>query len=305
MGYVLVVGATNVAILGTAHGPLALGDSNPGYIRYANGGVARNVAENLARLGLNTHLLSAVGDDALGRNVLAATRQAGVQVDTCWTLPDAATSTYISLHSSDGDMAVAVNDMDIVARINPALLATRTDALQLATAWVLDCNLSEEALVWICHLETQKPIFVDGVSAFKCLRIRSLLHRIHALKLNQLEACALSGMQSNTSADMQAIAQWLHLQGVQQVVISLGSQGLFWSDKNAGHGKLDALPCKVVNTTGAGDALLAGLVYAYLQTQALPQAALLARACATLTLGCEEANYPDLSMASITSLLSS
>jgi pseudouridine kinase len=303
LGYVLVIGATNVDILGTAHGPLALGDSNPGRIRYANGGVARNVAENLARLGQGTHLLSAVGDDALGRNVLAATRQAGVQVDACWTLPDAATSTYISLHSENGDMAVAVNDMDIVARIDPALLATRTELLQLAAAWVLDCNLTEEALAWICNLETLKPIFVDGVSAFKCLRIRSLLHRIHTLKLNQLEALTLSGMQGTTSADMQAIAQWLHQQGVQQVVISLGDQGLFWSGKDAGHGKLDALPCKVVNTTGAGDALLAGLVYAYLQHQPLPQAAQFARACATLTLTCEEANHPGLSMASITSLL--
>jgi pseudouridine kinase len=301
--YVLAIGATNVDILGTAHGPLVLGDSTPGRIRYANGGVARNVAENLARLGLDTHLLSAVGDDSLGRNVLAATRHAGVQVDACWTLPDAATSTYVSLHSSDGDMAIAVNDMDIVARVNPALLATRTQVFQLATAWVLDCNLTEEALTWICHLDMQRPIFVDGVSAFKCLRIKPVLHRIHTLKLNQLEASAVSGMPCATAADMQAVAQWLHLQGVQQVVISLGKQGLFWSGKDAGYSMLGALPCTVVNTTGVGDALLAGLVYAYLQDQPLPQAAQFARACATLTLTCEEANHPGLSIASVNTLL--
>lgn len=303
MGYVLAIGATNVDILGTAQGPLRLGDSNPGRIRTTQGGVARNVAENLARLGIDTHLLSVVGDDAFGHSVLAATRQAGVNTQACWVLPGAATSTYLSVHSSDGDMTVAVNDMEILQRVTPALLAQHANALKLAQAVVLDCNLSEESLGWICHLKGNAPIFVDGVSAVKCLRIKPCLGTVHTLKLNQLEAQTFTGLPCNTLIDMQTITQHLHLQGVQQVVISLGAQGVFWSDKGTGSGKLDALLCTVFNTAGAGDALTAGLVYAYLQQWPLHQAASFAQGCAALTLGAPAANHPDLSAAAVTQLL--
>jgi pseudouridine kinase len=303
LGYALAIGATNVDILATAHGPLAMGDSNPGHIRTTQGGVARNVAENLARLGIDTRLLSAVGDDALGRNALSATHQAGVNTQACWLLPDAGTSTYLSVHSSDGDMTVAVNDMKIVQRITPALLAQHTSALKLAQVVVLDCNLSEQSLDWICHLNGVAPIFVDVVSAVKCLRIKPLLDKVHTLKLNQLEAQTFSGMPCNTLIDMQAITQHLHLQGVGQVVISLGAQGVFWSDKDTGSGKLDALPYTVVNTAGAGDALTAGLVYANLHQQRLVQAAHFAQGCAALTLGAPAANHPGLSVAAVMQLL--
>ncbi len=284
-------------ITGTVHSPWVVKDSNPGQIRCSPGGVARNVAQNLARLDCDTQLLCAVGNDAFGHSLLAHSAAAGVQVHNAWTLSDAATSAYVSLHGSDGDMTVAVNDMDIVQRIAPVLLAPHAKAFQLAKAVVLDCNLTPEALDWICKLEGAAPIFVDAVSAFKCLRAKPVLPFVHTLKLNQLEAAALSSMPCSAATDMQAIAQWLHAQGVHQVVISLGSQGVFWSSKDAGYGKLDALACQVVNTCGAGDALMAGLVNAYVRQLPLQEAAQFAQACAAITVSCEGANHPDLSLA--------
>ncbi len=309
LDYAVVIGGANVDILGTAHSPLAMGDSNPGRVRCAPGGVARNIAENLARLGCGTHLLSAVGDDLFGSSLLASTAHAGVKVDHCWTLLQASTSTYVSLHDTHGDMAVAVNDMDIVERVSPELLSQQAALLQQAAVWVLDCNLSAQALAWCCNHHSSVPIFVDGVSAFKCLRIAPWLAKVHTIKLNQLEAQALCQLPCSTLPDRQAIAQHLHTQGVQNVVISLGSQGVFYSSQSTGDaqraasGQLQALPCDAVNTTGAGDALMAGLVYAYLHKQSLPQAAEFAQGCAALTVGCEAANHPGLSVAAVTQLL--
>ncbi len=108
--FVLVLGGANMDISGSTTQPLVLSDSNPGRIRCAPGGVARNVAENLARLGNTARLLTAVGDDLYGRSLLDATRNAGVDVSSSWVLAGEATSTYLSLHGPDGDMAVAVND---------------------------------------------------------------------------------------------------------------------------------------------------------------------------------------------------
>ena len=144
--FVLVLGGANMDISGATERLLVAGDSNPGHIRCAPGGVARNVAENLARLGNDTRLITAVGDDLYGRSLLESTQKAGVDVQGCWVLAGESTSTYLSLHGPDGDMAVAVNDMRILERITPERLAVYADRVRHAAAMVVDCNLIADAL---------------------------------------------------------------------------------------------------------------------------------------------------------------
>jgi len=303
--YVLVLGGANMDISATTERALVPADSNPGVVRCAPGGVARNVAENLARLGLDTHLLAAVGDDAYGRSLLEATQKAGVDVQGCWVLPGQTTSTYVSLHGPAGDLAVAVNDMRILECLTPALLATHAEHLRVATALVLDCNLSADALAWVFANRGDTAVFVDAVSAFKCPRILPWLDQVHTLKVNRQEAQALCGFTVQSDAEIESAAQWLHSQGVQQVVLSLGERGIYWSDKAAAHGWQGTLPTAVVNVTGGGDALMAGLVHGFVNQQSLAQATPFALACAALTLSSEQANHPDLSVDSVLQLLRS
>ncbi len=75
--HILVVGAAGLDTKGYVAGPLQPGTSNPGDIRISRGGVARNVAENLARLGEHAVLLSAVGDDRSGWRVRERTAETG------------------------------------------------------------------------------------------------------------------------------------------------------------------------------------------------------------------------------------
>ena len=305
--FVLVLGGANIDISGSTPRPLVLNDSNPGRIRCAPGGVARNVAENLARLGTTTRLLTAVGDDLYGRGILDATRQAGVDVHASWVLPDASTSTYVSLHGPDGDMAVAVNDMGILDSITPERLQPHAAWMQQAAALVVDCNINAQALACLFANRGSTPVFVDAVSAFKCQRIRPWLAHVHLLKVNRLEAQALCDFAIHTDADIERSAQWLHAQGVEQVVLSLGDRGVYWSARGgahgsareAGHGWHAALPCTVVNATGAGDALMAGLVHAFVDQKDLATAIPFALACAAMTLTSEHANHPALSASAV------
>jgi pseudouridine kinase len=300
--YVLAVGGANMDIIGAARKQWVMGDSNPGHIHCAPGGVARNVAENLARLGDATHLLCVVGDDAFGRSLLDATRAAGVHTDACAVRAQHNTSTYLSLHGHQGDLTMAVNDMDIVGCITPQFLSTHAALILQARAVVVDCNLSADALAWIITQFGSK-VFVDAVSTAKCQRIRPYLQGLHLLKVNQQEAQTLSQLPCNTPADMQANAQWLHAQGVQQVLISLGVRGMFYSDATTGHGWQNTLAGNVVNVNGAGDALLAGWMHAMLCGTPAAQAARFAQACAALTVGCTSANHSGLSVAAVTKLL--
>lgn len=299
---VLVIGGANMDIVGTACSALAMGDSNLGNIHCAPGGVARNIAENLARLGHITHLLSAMGDDAFGRSLLDATQAAGVHTGACAVLPHYNTSTYLSLHGVQGDLVVAMNDMAIVRSITPQVLAAHAHLLQAANAVALDCNLNADTLAWLLERATGK-VFVDAVSVAKCERIRPCLAGIHTLKVNQAEAHALCGLSCHAPADMLAAATWLHTQGVRQVLISLGARGMLYSDAYGGHGWQDALACDVVNVNGAGDALLAGWIHATLAGLSLAQAARFAQACAAFTTRCAMANHPDLSVVAVTQFL--
>lgn len=301
--HILAVGAANMDITcATAH-KLVARDSNPGRIRCAPGGVARNVAENLARLGNDVRLLSAVGDDRHGRDLLRNTRSAGVDVGACWVIAGEATSTYVSLHGPDGEMAVAVNDMSILERITPERLESHAERLHHAAALLLECNLSEAALQWLLAHARGTPVFVDTVSAFKCPRLLPWLHQVHTLKANRLEAQALWGRPLRTDAAIKAAACWLHAQGVQQVVLSLGERGVYWSTQGGDSGWQAPVPVPVVNATGAGDALMAGLVHDYLQGAPLQRAVRFAIGCAALTLTAAHANHPGLSAAAVQQLL--
>ncbi|MBP6493358.1 MAG: hypothetical protein KA287_03885, partial [Rhodoferax sp.] len=301
--FVLVLGGANMDISGATERLLVAGDSNPGHIRCAPGGVARNVAENLARLGNDTRLITAVGDDLYGRSLLESTQKAGVDVQGCWVLAGESTSTYLSLHGPDGDMAVAVNDMRILERITPERLAVYADRVRHAAAMVVDCNLMPDALAWLFAQRQTTPVFVDCVSAFKCQRILPWLGQVHTLKVNRLEGQALCGSPVDTDESIEQAARWLHAQGVQQVIVSLGERGVYWSDKDAGDGWQHALVAEVVNVTGAGDALMAGVVHGFLHHQALPDAIPFALGCAALTVTSALANHPSLSVVSVEQLL--
>ena len=301
----LVLGGANMDMTATTAQALVLADSNPGVIRCAPGGVARNVAENLARLGVNTRLLAAVGDDPYGRSLLEATQKTGVDVQGCWILPGQTTSTYVSLHGPAGDLAVAVNDMRILECLTPERLAAQAEHVRHAAALVVDCNLTADALAWVFAHRGNTPVFVDAVSAFKCPRIRPWLNQVHTLKVNRQEAQALCGFTVQSDAEIESAAQWLHHQGVQQVVLSLGAHGVYWSGKDAAHGWQGTLPAVVVNVSGGGDALMAGLVHGFMSQQGLAESIPFALACAALTLSAEQANHPGLSVDSVLQLLRS
>ncbi|MCX7225872.1 MAG: PfkB family carbohydrate kinase [Burkholderiales bacterium] len=273
---VAVVGAANMDILVHTSMGLAPSDSNPGSILCAPGGVGRNVAENLARLGLASQLFSVVGDDVFGQALLAATRQAGVNVSAVSVWPGSSSASYLAWHGSDGDMLAAVNDMGLLNKLTPEVLQEKLSELKQAQMMVLDCNLTLPTLAWLL----QSP-------------------RLQLLKVNQREASVLSGMQVETTGQACLAALLLHRAGVKQVVVSLGGDGVAWCDADGQTGHRPAHKVAVVNTSGAGDALLAGLVLCCSEGLPLPQAVQGAMACAEITLASPHANSPHLAIAAL------
>ena len=79
--YVVVIGAANIDIGGTAYKELIPADSNQGIITISFGGVGRNIAYNLAKLGVNVVFITALGDDTLGKDLLNHCKDSGINTD--------------------------------------------------------------------------------------------------------------------------------------------------------------------------------------------------------------------------------
>ena len=302
--FIAVIGAANVDICAGSSAALAAGDSTPGTITTAAGGVARNVAENLSRLAHRVHLISAVGNDLQGQFLLDHTRRAGVDVAGCSTWPSSRTGSYLSMSRPDGSLVAAINDMAILDLISPEELQRHAAVLASASAIVVDCNLSAESIAWLMQNSGNKPIFIDGVSSHKCLRILPHLARVQTLKVNRLEAAALTGWPVENAQQAMAAAQSLRARGAANVVVSLGSGGVCWCGPGNSHGHVAALKVNAINSNGAGDALMAGLVHGVLAGWPLDQSARFGNACAALTMTSSSANHPNLSVASALQFMS-
>ena len=196
--YVVVVGGVNLDIGGRPHGELVAADSNPGQVRMSLGGVGRNIAHNMALMGLDVRMLTAFGDDMNAQRIAASCGELGIDISQCLTVPGGATSTYLFITDGHGDMALAVSDMEIYEHVTPAFLAGRARLLQNAQLLVVDTNIPAQSIAWLAE-NIRLPIFADPVSTAKAEKLRPVLGKLHTLKPNRIEAEGLlSGIMLDT-----------------------------------------------------------------------------------------------------------
>ncbi len=296
--YCVALGAINMDIRGVADIRFPEPSSHPGAIQCAAGGVARNIAHNLALLGREVHLISAVGSDFYGETLLEQTRLAGVNVQSTIRLHGQSTATYLSIANPQDDTVLAINDTHILQGLTPQLLNQSRELLAHAGVVLADCNLTAESLEWVFTLAGDVPVFVDTVSEFKADRIKPWLSRIHTLKptLKELQILA-------ECDDRQAALTVLHEKGVQRIVVCLEDDTVLCSEHGAEPFLLTPPAHPVVDRFGADDAFMAGLVYGFLDGSDFADAARFALACAALSRASESINNPSLSVDNAWSLL--
>lgn len=290
--YAVVVGGVNVDIGGIAYSPLVAADSNPGRVTTSLGGVGRNIAHNLSLLGADTRLVTAFGDDLHAQRLAASCGELGIDISRCLTIPGAATSTYLFLSGPDGDMALAISDMDIYEHLTPRFLASQAGLLDNAQLVIVDTNIPAESLQWLAE-HCKAPLFADPVSTAKAEKLRPILGRLHTLKPNRLEAELLSGVQITDRESLDRAADVLLQTGLRRVFLSLGSHGVLAAD-HFGRVLVPCGPAQPVNATGCGDAFMAAIAWAYLQGTDLLGTARMGQAAAAIAMEGPETINPIL-----------
>lgn len=252
MKKIVVIGAMNIDILATAD-PLRLHDSSIGSIQTSFGGVGRNIAENIARLGIPIHLCSVIGDDAYGASMMAHATDVGIDLSLVDVINSKRTSSYLAVSDSE-DMVVGVNDMEITSSMNRRWADRKLPLLQQFEIIVIEPNIPEDTLTFLIESLADKVIIVDPVSAAKARRLLLSLSKISVIKCNAIELKELSKLD-----DVKKGIQDLVLQGVKRVIVTQGNDDIYDCTQESVN-VYAPLTTTIVNVTGAGDAFTAGIV---------------------------------------------
>lgn len=269
--------AARLSIFGGAHidrrgriaGPTAPGSSNPGTWFEEAGGGSFNAARNFARLGHEVRMVSPRGGDAAGELVASAARDAGV-IDQPFVFLDRKTPSYTAILEKDGNLVIALADMDLYRLFSPRRLQQRATRELVASSdlVVMDANLPADTLAALCascHSQSI-PAAAIAISPAKVVRLAGCLATLDFVFMNEAEARALTGTDVQDAWEWPGLLQAAGLSG--GVVTRGGRPAIAFRDQQV----VTVSPPDIGalgDVTGAGDALCAGFLHAFLDGQPL------------------------------------
>lgn len=249
------LGAVHTDVKAYAQINPAIGESIPVRSTRCIGGVACNVAVNLAKCGARVAIASLVGNDQEGKLLVEALKSRGIDTDDIEFSNSWPTARYYAMLTPQGELFIAMADMSIYHELKPDLVINNLHSRELATDWIVDANVPGDTIEALArHVKNKDRLWGIGVSVHKTKIFCRGFPYWYGLILNRQELIALSG-----HADLAAGINALKDQGCKRIVVTSGSQGVHYFDGDEIIHKRSK-PVHIVDVTGAGDALCAGLV---------------------------------------------
>ena len=264
---IVCIGGMNIDRKYRMLGPLVNKTSNPVSSQMSVGGVSRNIAENLGRLGHNVHLLSLAGYDQDYEWIKQKTAS-HVNMHSIQQKEDFHTSSYTAILDDQGEMQLALADMAICDQMDLKWLESHRSLLMSAQAIILDLNLPIESVTYIIDFarEFDIALYIVPVSGPKMVHLPKQLEGADCIIVNQDESETYFNLPLDSQEDLSVLAtQWLGT-GVKQVIITRGSRSIFYANQEGNRQEfLPPLADQVVDVTGAGDSFVAGFVHGQIE----------------------------------------
>ncbi|MGM0411132.1 MAG: carbohydrate kinase family protein [Bacillota bacterium] len=277
--------------------------SNPGKVETSLGGVGRNIAENLGILGENVTLLSAVGDDHFGKKLLKETKKSKVNISSIKIVEDIKTGLYLAHLDKDGDLIAAIAAMEIMDYIDKNYIKEKIDIIKNAELLIIDTNIPAESIEYALKLSNEFNItnLVETVSVDKTKKLNNLLNYIDYLTPNLDEVESLFNLKNDSVCEFnERIArvkrEYLKREEPVTIFVSCGEKGVLILSEQL----VDFLDAKKISekeikeTTGAGDALLAGIAHSLVKEKSIKRAVKFGMKAAVLTIKSNYTVNPDL-----------
>jgi len=294
---VLVIGASAIDTKGVASNTIEPGVMNPGRVRVHRGGVGRNIAENLSRLGIHARLISAVGDDISGESILSYAEEAGIDIEHVLVAEDTNTGAYIAVYDEFGRIYVAMYHMSIMNLITPRYLYDRRRLFSEASLVVIDANLPSRTIDMVFKLAKQYdvPVCADPTSNALAPKLKPRLSELYMVTPDMGEAEVLTGIKIVERMDAMEAAKKLITLGVDIAIVTQSEKGVCYATQEvAGH--MPAIDTEVTDLTGAGDAMTAAVVYGLQEGFDVDEAIKLGISAGSLAIQCRETVCPDLNL---------
>ncbi|KDR90422.1 carbohydrate kinase [Agrobacterium sp. TS43] len=303
MKKILVLGGAHIDRRGMIETETAPGASNPGSWMEEAGGGGFNAARNLSRLGFQVRVIAPRGGDVTGEAVAEAARQAGVE-DTPFTFLDRRTPSYTAILERDGNLVIALADMDLYKLFTPRRLKIRAvrEAITASDILLCDANLPEDTLtaLGLVARACEKPLAAIAISPAKAVKLKAALGDIDILFMNEAEARALTG---ETAANVRDWPDILRKAGLAGGVVTRGASEVVAFSRTETAILHPPLIREVKDVTGAGDAMASGYLAAIAEGKTIAEALRQGAAAAAITVQSPFATSQDLSKDSVEAML--
>lgn len=266
---IICIGGANLDRKFHVKGKVQLGTSNPASSSFSVGGVGRNIAENLGRLNHQVTLLTTAGKDA-DWQVIQEASEPFMNLRYVEQLADASTGSYTAIMDEQGELALAVANMEVYDLLLPSLLKKHEAMLMNAGCFIMDLNCPKETVAYIQQVAIARdiPFVIVPVSSPKMNRLPDTLQGVTWFICNTDEAETIVGHKIENAAHYEKALQQLLTIGAEHVIITAGSKGVYAASTTTkpSHFAAKAIE-KIEDVTGAGDAFVSAVIHSWLTGQ--------------------------------------
>lgn len=272
--------------------------TNLGNVLMTHGGVARNVAENMANLGAEVEFVTMLDDDSLGREARLRLRGAGVKLTHAVSTPDKGMGMWLAVFNEKGDLAGSVSHMPDASPIERLFEERGEEIIRSCRGVALEIDLSEKVSERVFELAERfdKPVYAIVANMSVILRRPDFMARTACVILNEIEAGRLFGREIRALSPeetLEAVSEAASAMGIRSIVVTMGARGAVYLDAENGlRGVCPAVPCRVVDTTGAGDAFFSAVVESLARGMRLDDAVTCGARLASMTVSTSESTCP-------------
>ena len=261
---VVIIGGSNIDYIGNLPIDFNTSESNIGTVDIFFGGVARNIAENIARNDVPVSFVTCIANDALGNAMKEELSSVGIDLHCPDNIDK--TGSFLSVNENN-NLFVGICDVNY----QDSLTIEYVESLNLITDEtkyiVIDTNIPTNLIEYICNKYSDKFIIADGISSKKVTKLLPVIDKLSLLKVNIYEGKTLTGYDKP-----ELILKDLLSKGLKNCIITSGSSPTLYNIGN--EFKLEPVikETNVVNTTGAGDAMLSGVIVGLYNNMTMPNA---------------------------------
>ena len=260
---IVVVGNVFVDIKGFPDDLYIPTGRNAGRVEIVHGGVGRNVVEDIANVELRPVFVSMVDDSAEGEDVLRKLKNHKVNTDYVVVTPDGM-GMWLAVFNQYGDVAGSISKRPNMEPLKRLLEEKGDEIFKNADSIVLEIDLDKDIVKQVFKYAEKygKKVYAVVANMGIASQRRDFLQSIDCFVCNALEAGILfvSDFSEMGPEELcEALSERVISARIPSMVVTMGSRGAVYADRNGGKGICPAEKVKVRDTTGAGDAFCAGV----------------------------------------------